>query len=456
MSPQGNRAIGQTTDVTLGRIVRTWWPLAASWLLMALEGPAIALVVARMADPKIHLAAYGGLVFPLALMIEAPIVMLLAASTALSKDWPAYRKIRRVMHLTSAALTALHLVIVLTPAYGILARNVINAPEEILEPARLGLLIMLPWTWSIAYRRFNQGVLIRFGHSISVGVGTVIRLTANASVLLAGFLTQSFSGIVVATAATSAGVLAEAAYVALRVRPVLRMELPQDAEEGEPLSYRGFFRFYVPLSLTSIVLLGARPILSAGISRMPNAIDSLAVLPVITGLTFLLRSVGVAYSEVVIAYLDHPGSTRPLRRFSQIMMAATTAGLVLIAATPLAGLWFGTVTGLEPHLVEMARTGLLFAVILPALSVAQSWTQGIILQSKKTRSITEAIFIYLAVSTAILWVGVAIGRIDGIYVGMLAMTLGEGLRNLWLWLRSRRARNDLCERDRQFAAPRSP
>ena len=455
MPRQGMQHVNRETDVTIGRIVRTWWPLAASWLLMALEGPAIALVVARMADPKIHLAAYGGLVFPLALMIEAPIVMLLAASTALSKDWPAYRKIRRVMHLTSAALTALHLVIVLTPAYGILARTVINAPEEILEPARLGLLIMLPWTWSIAYRRFNQGVLIRFGHSLSVGMGTVIRLTANASVLLAGFLTRSFSGIVVATAATSAGVLAEAAYVALRVRPVLRHELPREPESDEPLTYRRFFQFYIPLSLTSIILLGARPILSAGISRMPNAIDSLAVLPVITGLTFLLRSVGVAYSEVVIAYLDHPGSTRPLRRFAQIMMAATTAGLVLVAATPLAKWWFGTVTGLEPHLVAMARTGLLFAVILPALSVAQSWNQGIILQSKRTRSISEAILIYLAVSTAILWIGVAIGRFDGIYVGMLAMTLGEGLRNLWLWLRSRRARNDLCERDRSHAAARS-
>ena len=64
-------------------ILRTWWPLAASWMLMGFEGPAVAAVVARMAEPKINLAAWGGVVFPLSLMVEAPIIMMLAASTAL-------------------------------------------------------------------------------------------------------------------------------------------------------------------------------------------------------------------------------------------------------------------------------------------------------------------------------------------------------------------------------------
>jgi hypothetical protein len=68
------------------RILQVWWPLAASWALMALEGPAISAIVARLADPEVHLAAYGGIVFPLALFIAAPIIMLLAASTALSVD----------------------------------------------------------------------------------------------------------------------------------------------------------------------------------------------------------------------------------------------------------------------------------------------------------------------------------------------------------------------------------
>lgn len=78
-------------DLSLKQIFLTWWPLAVRWFLMALELPALSAVVARRPNPKINLVAYGGNVFPLVLIIEAPIIMLLAASTALSKDWKSYK-----------------------------------------------------------------------------------------------------------------------------------------------------------------------------------------------------------------------------------------------------------------------------------------------------------------------------------------------------------------------------
>jgi hypothetical protein len=162
------------------RIIRTWWPLAASWMLMAAELPALSAVVARLSDPSINLAAYGGVVFPLALIVESPILMLLSASTALSKDWASYRKIWRFMMATGAVMTGVHVLIAFTPLYYVVVRGILGVPEAIVEPARMGLMIMTPWTWSIAYRRYHQGVLIRFGHSKAVGAGTAVRLTADA------------------------------------------------------------------------------------------------------------------------------------------------------------------------------------------------------------------------------------------------------------------------------------
>ena len=53
---------------------------------MGLELPLVSAVVARLPDPTVSLAAYGGVVFPLALLIESPIIMLLSASTALARD----------------------------------------------------------------------------------------------------------------------------------------------------------------------------------------------------------------------------------------------------------------------------------------------------------------------------------------------------------------------------------
>ncbi len=58
------------TGLSYKRILNTWWPLAASWLLMGAELPALSAFVARLPDPAINLAAYGGIVFPLALIIE--------------------------------------------------------------------------------------------------------------------------------------------------------------------------------------------------------------------------------------------------------------------------------------------------------------------------------------------------------------------------------------------------
>jgi hypothetical protein len=433
--------------LTSRRIFKTWWPLAASWILMALEGPALNIVVARLADPKVHLAAYGSVVFPLAVLIEAPIIMLLAASTALCVDWAAYRKIRRVMHFAGAALTALHALIAFTPLYGLIVGGVIGAPEEIIGPGRIGFMVALPWTWAIAYRRFHQGVLIRFGYSLTVGIGTGVRLFLDVAVLAAGFVLQSIPGTTVATAAIIAGVLGEAGYVGWRVRPVLRSELPETRASKDPLTYRAFFRFYVPLSLTSLILLGARPVLTAAISRMPNALDSLAVLPVVTSLTFLLRSTGVAYSEVVIAHLGAEGSARPLRRFALGLIAAVTVGLLLVAATPLSRLWFGTVTGLSENLVQLARSGLWFALLLPGVSTLQSWLRGIVLHSRRTRSVTDATLIYFVLLVGILWIGIEWSRYSGVHVGLAAMTVGELAGAGWLAWRSRWARKALRVRD---------
>jgi hypothetical protein len=52
------------TGLSYKRILNTWWPLAASWLLMGAELPALSAFVARLPDPAINLAAYGGIVFP--------------------------------------------------------------------------------------------------------------------------------------------------------------------------------------------------------------------------------------------------------------------------------------------------------------------------------------------------------------------------------------------------------
>jgi hypothetical protein len=435
-----------SAPLPLRRILHTWWPLAGSWLLMGAELPALAAVVARLPEPKINLAAYGGVVFPLALIVESPIIMLLAASTALSKDWVSYLVLRRYMLRAGAILTGLHVLVAFTPLYYLVVEGAIGAPPEIVEPARLGLMIMTPWTWSIAYRRLHQGILIRFGHSRAVGLGTLVRLSANGAVLAIGYL-LGLPGIVVATCAVSTGVMSEALYVGVCVQPVLRDRLRPAPPVQPHLTFRAFLAFYVPLALTSLLVLLVQPIGSAALSRMPQPLESLAVWPVISGLVFMLRSLGIAYNEVVVALLDEPRSTLNLSRFAAGLAGLTTLLLVFVAATPLADFWFSRVSALSPPLAALAGGGLWLAILLPPLNAMQSWYQGAIMHQRRTRGITESVVIFLVSNGGMLWAGVVWARLPGLYVGLAALGLGNLAQTAWLWYRSRPVMRDLRARD---------
>ncbi len=419
-------------EITLKTIFNTWWPLALSWFLMALELPALSAIIARLADPKINLAAYGGIVFPLALIIEAPIIMLLAASTALSKDWESYRKIRKFMHTTAGILTVLHIIIVSTPLYFFITRQIIGSPEEIIIPARYGLAIMLPWTWSIAYRRFNQGVLIRFGHSIIVGQGTFVRLAADLIVLLIGYFIGSVPGIVVATAAVASGVISEAIFIGIKVKPVIDKQLRLEPEVNPPLTKVSFLRYYIPLALTSLITLLSQPLISTALSRMPMALDSLAIWPVLSGLLFIFRAPGIAYNEVVVTLLDNSIAFRKLREFAAILTAATSVLLFLITVTPLSTIWFMKVTALPSTLITLGKTALWLSLLIPGANALQSWYQGILLHSGKTKGITQAVSIFLLVTIGIYTLGITQDKYPGIYIGTLGFSLGMACQAAWL------------------------
>jgi hypothetical protein len=394
--------------------------------------------MARLPDPAVNLAAYGGIVFPLALLIEAPIIMMLAASTALSRSRTSYRKLRRFMFAAGGALSLLHFTIAATPMYEWVVGELLGAPDAIRAPARLGLLILTPWTFSIAYRRFQQGVLIRYGRSRLVGLGTAVRLAAIAVVLGTGYALGG-PGIVVGASAVSTGVLSEALFVGWVVRPVVANRMPAVDENEIPLTRSRFLRFYAPLALTSLLNLSALSIGSAAMGRMFRPIDSLAVWPVLNGLTFTLRSLGFAYNEVVVALLEKRGAARSLVRVAAKLAAVTSAMLLAVAATPLSTLWFERVSSLTGPLTELARAAIWIAIPMPALAAAQSWFQGILVHGHRTRAVSEAVVLYLLTYAVALLIALRIPDVPGIYLGFVAALAATIAQTAWLAWRSRDA-----------------
>jgi hypothetical protein len=410
-------------------------------MLMAAEPAALAAVVARLENPSINLAAYGSVAFPLIGILQAPILTLLSLSTTMSKDWDSFVKGRRLMFYLGGGLTVLYLILTFSPLYYWVVQNVISAPPEVVEPARMGMVIGIPWSFAVAYRRFHQGMMIRFDHSRAITVGTLLRFAADAAVLVAGYMIGKLPGASLASLMMSVGTITEAVYVGLRVRPILRNELRPAPPLANPVSIWEMLVFFIPLGMMPLLNQLIRPIGSAALSRMPHPLATLAIWPVIASFSSLIATPGGALNEVVIAMLDRPGARVALLRFTRILMVVQFTVFVVIAFTPLSSWWFSSVSGLEPDLTHLAQSAFMLLIPASLFSPLQSWFSGIILHSRKSRSVTEAMAIYLGVYTAALVFGGAFipDTVSGIYIAVVGSMLASLCQVFWLWFRSRPA-----------------
>jgi O-antigen/teichoic acid export membrane protein len=410
---------------------------------MSIELPTINAIVARLPDAEVNLAAYGGVVFPIALTIEAPIIMLLAAATALSRDWRSYQRLKKITLWMGGILTALHLLVAITPMYDFIVNVILQVPEAVVEPGRAGLLYLTPWTFAIAYRRFQQGTMIRFGHSKMVGEATAIRLVTDVIVLAIGFSLGSIPGATLAGLTQAAGVTAEATYAGLRIRKI--RHLIKDAPPAKtPLTLKRFIAFYIPLALTSSLWLLWMPLISGTVSRMPDPLESLAIWSVLTGLIFMFRTPGVAYNEAVVALLEEPCAFPKLRQFARTMTLVSVGLATIFVLSPLSSWWFRVVANLPPDRGETARITMGIAILVTIFSVYIHFFQGIIVQQEKTRPIAEATVVFLLTLAVVMVSGVVTEAFKGIYVAAAGYTLAHLTQGLWLMIRSRKQRKILA------------
>jgi hypothetical protein len=433
-----------TTNLKLSRVFKTWLPLMASWMLMSIELPFINAVVARLANQEINLAAYGGIIYPLSLIIEAPIINLLAASTALSRDWDSYKRLQKIMLWMGGVLTVIHALIAFTPLYDFIVNVILHSPAEVVEPGRIGLMFMLPWSFSIGYRRFQQGAMIRHGRSRMVGQTTMVRLLTVAAVLGTGYYLKTIPGATLAGMAQGLGVVAEAVYAGIMIKK-LYPTIKSAPKVETPLTVRRFTKFYIPLALTSFIGLLWQPFISAAISRMPNPLESLAVWSVISGLFFMFRSPGMAFNEAVVALLGEKNAYKVLRKFGYLAALGTFVIVLAFVATPLSELWLSVISNLEPDMVLEAKVALGIGVPLAVLTMFISFFQGIIVNEEKTGAIAEAVVIFLAAMGIVLAVGIVTQAYRGVYVAATSFMLAHIAQVIWLLARSRKQRKVLRE-----------
>jgi hypothetical protein len=414
------------------QICTFWLPLAGTWLMMAVEAPYLAAIVARLADPTENLAAFG-VALSLAVIIEAPVIMLMSASTALVTDKPSYLALRRFTFSLSAILTLLQLVVVLPPVFDQLAISLIGLPPDVASLAHQGLALMLPWPVAIGYRRFLQGLLIRHNLTRRVAYGTVLRLVTMTAVAALGTQLPGLAGVHVATLALAAGVIAEAIASRWMTREVVARLTTSSPTPGSPLDLAGISSFYLPLALTTVVTLSVQPTITFFLVHARYPVESLAVIPVVHGLTFLFRALGLSYQEVGITLFgDQWEHYRPVRNFGIGLALTSTLALAAIAYTPLANVWFEQVSGLTPALAAFAEGPTRILAWMPLCSVWIAFQRSTLLHARETRAISWSSLAELLAAVGVLTVTIFSLSWVGATAAAAAMLVGRIAGNLWL------------------------
>ncbi len=417
------------------KIFSFWIPLAATWLMMAMEGPFLAAIIARLPEPKFNLAAFG-ISFSFALLIEAPIIMIMSASTVLVVDRQAFLKLRRFTNSLNIGITMIMIIGLIPPIFYIIAEEWIGLPRNIARLTHLTSILFVPWPGSIGVRRFYQGILIRNNQTRKVAHGTVIRIFSMAFTALLLYFFFNLEGAYIGAIAASTGVFCEAVACRMMSKKIVNHLLEEkflDRSRKKPLTFSFITRFYLPLALTSILALGVHPMVTFFLGKSRFPIESLAVLPVVNSLIFVFRSLGLSFQEVVITLIGkNKEHYQDLKKFAFRLSVAVVAILGLIAFTPLVKIWFGSVSGLSFELSRLAYLPTRILFVLPGLTVWISFQRGILVNTKMTTPIIWATALEVSFIVLVLLVTIFQMKFIGVVAAAYAYIIGRLAANFFL------------------------
>ncbi len=375
---------------------------------MGLEGPVCEGVINRLHHPEINAAAWPVLM-AIAIWIESPVIDLLSTSTTLAKSQQNYEVISRFVWYLLMWVTVAHAAVVLTPLYGVVAEGLLGVKPEVANAARAGLIILIPWSAMIGWRRYLQGILIRNGRTRSVGVGTTARVLTLVIMSVILFTTTKLPSVVIASIAIILSVGMEASVIHLLSRDVIRTAFrDKTASQSEPLTMKKLISFHAPLSATTMVNLLVMPLVNAGLARTDRPVLALAGCGVAGAIVFLHRAITFCIPEVVITLYKGSQTRLKLRNFS-LGVGALSSGLILfLGLTGLDRFLFAGLIQAKPPIAEVAHWCYLFSAAVPFVDSAQAYVRGVLTAHHLTVSRLIAVLAAVIFLIASVCIGVAL------------------------------------------------
>ena len=189
------------------------------------------------------------------------------------------------------------------------------------------------------------------------------------------------------------------------------------------LSQRYIFAFWYPLALSWMMMSIADPVVSAGITRLPQPELELAAFGVAQPIAILMESPIIYMLGTGVALVRNRAMYHLVWRFMLHLSILMTVVSAVLFFTPAYHVMTRILLGLTEDVAVAARPAMQLLLLWPAAIGLRRFLQGVLIRHGYTRHITMGTVCRLATLSATMAVGVWVGGIPGAVLGGLAMVL---------------------------------
>lgn len=426
-----------SSRISLWQLWKEFLPLSLSDVTMALCDPLVTATLAQLPGARASIAAVG-VAKTTAIFFESPIIMILHASNALAASRASRRALLRFT-LALAAVLSLGIALLTIPiVFSFLADTLFDLNEELRDPARTALALLIPWPFIIAVRRFVQGMLIRFGHGADLGRAGLVRIAVTL-ISLGACYALALDPEILAGITLIAGIAGETTLVLIAERRRGAYKRPDilntQSAAASPTTIPSVAVFYAPLAGTMLTVWGGRVALTAIVARSVDASIALAAWPAAMGIIILIANSTRMVQQIAIAHRSSL-SIKGLVQFATSVGFPCALALFLLGATPIGKKGLVYFVGGDLTLLDAVATPIAIATLAPLLVVFQNLLQGLLIAEKRSRAINVATVIstIALLGAASLFVSTGVAGATAAAVA-LCLALGVEVGVLWTLLR---------------------
>ncbi len=359
-----------------------YWPLGLTSTALLLERQVQNGLLARYPDSTSELATFA-LAQSSFQLVNAALIFLPQMVTVLGRSRSARRRCRSFIALVGVIL-AFPLAFMAFTAVGQQVLNgLLNIPVELAPQVARYLQWLAPLVMVNAMRHYCTGVLVLGQRTETVTLMNVTHMVILVAVLLTGFRLEwgALPTLALGTVMANSLTLVAAALAAAKINP-------PDLADGKPASWRAMWRFFWPVALTSLMFALSRPVLYAYVNLTTQAVVTVAALRVAFDFAAFFQNPVNQFRHVYAMF----GATDPngVRRFMFRVTGVLVAIMALIVFTPLSGVVFGHLLGIEGEVLRRATQAMAVLCLIPVIIALRNLNHGKMLVRRKTTAMAVA------------------------------------------------------------------